>query len=100
MFGNRIRIINKYRFIFSMSIIALLLISILMLSFNTVSGDNIMHYDNYFVENGDTLWEIAKELTGEEMDVRIAINSIIELNEIESSDNIYPGQKLILPRYN
>lgn len=44
----------------------------------------------YFVKTGDTLWNIAKSF-------RSTVDYIKEINELKD-DNIYPGQRLIIPR--
>ncbi|MDD3840261.1 MAG: DUF3794 domain-containing protein [Clostridia bacterium] len=45
----------------------------------------------YFVQPGDTLWEIAKKY-------KTTIDEIIETNEIEESENIEAGMKIIIYR--
>ena len=47
----------------------------------------------YIVKKGDTLWEIAKKLGS-------TVESIAIVNGIENRNEIYPGQKLFIPRYN
>lgn len=44
----------------------------------------------YIVKEGDTLWKIAKKYS-------TSINSIVMLNGIDESEDIYPGQKLLIP---
>ncbi len=48
------------------------------------------------VEEGDTVWSIAGELAGSEQDVRIVVDAIEELNDLEGSV-VVPGQVLELP---
>lgn len=47
----------------------------------------------YIVKKGDTLWKIAKELGS-------TVESIAIVNGIENKNEIYPGQKLFIPKYN
>lgn len=97
--GKKVVIKNKLRFSIFIFILFFSLLSLGMMMYNQVSGYDIPQYDSYLVHKGDTLWSIAKDLTGERMDVREAIYDITTLNEISSSGHIYPGQKLILPNY-
>lgn len=46
----------------------------------------------YIIKEEDTLWEIAKKLTGNGMNYKI----IIEKNNIKNPDIIYPGMKLVI----
>ena len=46
----------------------------------------------YIVKKDDTLWNIAKKFGS-------TIDDIVRVNGIEDPDNIYPGQKLFIPRY-
>jgi len=43
----------------------------------------------YVVQKGDTLWNIAKEYN-------TSIEELIDVNEIENPDKIYPGQKMLI----
>ncbi len=46
----------------------------------------------YIVKKGDTLWNIAKEFGS-------TIDAIARVNGIEDRNQIYPGQKLYIPRF-
>ena len=48
------------------------------------------------VQEGDTVWSIAGELAGSEQDVRVVVDAIEELNDLEGSV-VVPGQVLQLP---
>ena len=48
------------------------------------------------VESGDTVWSIAGEVAGNEQDVRVVVDAIEELNDLEGSA-VVPGQVLQLP---
>ncbi|MGY1680033.1 LysM peptidoglycan-binding domain-containing protein [Geodermatophilus sp. SYSU D01176] len=48
------------------------------------------------VEPGDTVWSIAGEVAGDERDVRVVVDAIEELNDLEGSV-VVPGQVLHLP---
>lgn len=44
----------------------------------------------YFVQNGDTLWKIAKKY-------RVPVEAVIQINRLENPDRIMPGQRLLIP---
>ena len=46
----------------------------------------------YIVKKGDTLWNIAKEFGS-------TVDGIARVNGIENRDQIYPGQKLYIPKF-
>lgn len=46
----------------------------------------------YIVKKSDTLWNIAKEFGS-------TVDAIARVNGIENPDQIYPGQKLYIPRF-
>lgn len=52
---------------------------------------------SYDVEPGDTLWQIASELTEPGDDIRVMVGTIKELSGIDSA-TIFPGQTLQLPQ--
>jgi len=50
------------------------------------------------VEEGDSLWGIAKRFTNDQIDIRQYINLILEHNK-KDTDEIYPGDILEVPLY-
>ena len=46
----------------------------------------------YVVKKGDTLWNIAKQFGS-------TVESIAQVNDIENANQIMPGQKLFIPRF-
>lgn len=65
-------------------------------------SDHLYEYDDtvtYFVEQGDTLWTIARRYSDtNNHDVRRVISIIEEINDCNA--NIYPGDPLEIPVFN
>ena len=83
---------------FKMLTIALIIVSTL-LSFSALSSGDKISYDEFevvYVRPGDTLWSIAEDLYGSDIDLREAVYMIKECSEIESS-SLTIGQKLLVP---
>ena len=58
-------------------------------AFLELEEDNSASITIYIVAKGDTLWQIAKRY-------RTSVEELVELNEIEDANLIFPGQKLII----
>ena len=83
---------------FKIMVIALILVTTVM-SFSALSSGDKKSYDEFevvYVRPGDTLWSIAEEFYGSDMDMREAVYMIKECSEIESS-SLTIGQKLLVP---
>ncbi len=94
---KKIVIKNKFRFICFLLVVFTLL-SILLVSvsdFGKVYSKSYDRFATYFVESGDTLWEIAEKNNINNKDLRKLIFEIRELNGIDS--NLYIGQEIIIP---
>ena len=52
--------------------------------------------NTYYVERGDTLWDLAENISSAEQDYRIVIAAIKKVNEIDSYLKV--NQKIILPK--
>ncbi len=50
-------------------------------------------FDNYIVKEGETLYGIAQLFN-------LDVNDLARLNGLDSSDYIYPGQELLVPKNN
>ncbi len=53
-------------------------------------------YINVYVNNGDTLWDIAAKYNYSGKDVREFINKIVKENQLASA-GVFPGQNLKIP---
>lgn len=51
--------------------------------------DNMASMTVYVVQKGDTLWKIAKRYN-------TSIDELLEINELDSGDKLYPAQKLLI----
>ena len=59
-----------------------------------IAREPIEYYDTtVVVQEGDTLWGIAKDAVGEKVDVRQSIREIITENNLDGA-NIHPGMTL------
>ena len=84
------RIVNKYKFIRSMSILVFLIVAIFNISIATLDEAETI---SYTVCKGDTLWTIAGEYKADNKDIRQYIYELKQLNNMTNS-NIYEGQEL------
>lgn len=86
---RRLRIVNKARFITSMTVIIMFLV--LVFSF-TNAKENVI-YENYTITAGETLWSIACENKKAGQDVREYIYELQNLNDLDDC-MIYPNQTI------
>ena len=95
----RLRIVNRKKFIFSMSIIVTLLLFVILGS--TTLSKSSEKYNTIVVSLGDTLWSIAQEEKQnnpyyENKDIRYIINDIKIVNNLKDG-YIVNNQKLSIP---
>ncbi len=50
----------------------------------------------YCVQPGETLWDIAGSITGDDEDIRQVIYRIQKENNIADNEDIRPGQRLVI----
>ncbi|MBR6801280.1 MAG: LysM peptidoglycan-binding domain-containing protein [Eubacteriaceae bacterium] len=92
----RIRIVNKKRLVFSLTLIAILAVSCV---FGTVMGKEEQAertYVEYTVTSGDTLWSIAQKHNYAKTDVREIIYNIKEANALVGS-TVEQGRTILIP---
>lgn len=95
------RIVNKRKFIRSISITISLIIFIILILANISFSHTEISYKEVFVSSGDTLWSIAKyeknnNVYFEDKDVRDIVDEIKYLNNLSVS-NLKIGDKLSIP---
>lgn len=87
------RIKNKKRFITSMTILVLIIISIFNLVFANV--DKSVNIEEHTVVCGETLWSIATEYKKDGQDVREYIYEVRKLNNLADC-NLNVGQEILI----
>ena len=60
-----------------------------------VYSESYDRYITYYVEPGDTLWEIAEENNVNGKDLRTLVHEIREINNIDP--NLFVGQEIVIP---
>lgn len=50
----------------------------------------------HYVQEGETLWDIAAGIANDEDDIRQVIYEIQNANDISGTDDLHPGQRLII----
>lgn len=95
------KIVNIKKFILSTTILFLLIVLFIYTIVNTTYSFTQTKYKTIYVNEGDTLWEIAtieKERNSyyEDKDVRDIIQNIKKVNNLKVS-NLNIGQKLKIP---
>lgn len=101
------RIVNYGKFVRMILVLSFLVIfcGIAALSATTLNErSHAYDYDTttvYYVSSGDTLWDIAKQVSGNSHnhDTRKVIDEIQKLNNLETVD-IFPGDLLTVPVFN
>lgn len=96
------KIVNKTKFVRTISILIILICMVIIFSKTTYSkGD--MSYKEEYIYAGDTLWNIAKnEIENnkyfENKDIRFVVDELKTINNFSSSE-LYEGQKIKIPIY-
>ena len=99
--GKTHRIKSRTRFIIFVVLLTVFAVGLVntVLGHYNASSLTVREYVNITVQSGDTLWNIASEYMSADTDVRHAVYTLCEINDIDSGD-IYPGQVLTVPVYN
>lgn len=95
--GKKYKIVKPVRF--TAVVTTLVLISVFMISsmfgYSDVSAAQKPEYVTVKVQDGDTLWTLAREYGPQDQDVRRTIYNIRQLNDMDSS-NIIAGQYITI----
>lgn len=96
------RIVNKRKFIRSISILAIIIISLIIFSKATYSKGEVTYKENY-IYSGDTLWSISKNQIEnnkyfKNKDIREVVSELKHLNNLNQSD-LKVGEKIVIPVY-
>lgn len=94
------KIINKKRFIISNLILFSIVFMMLYVSKEALST-NIVNYTETYIEEGDTLWQIAANQQQnnkyyKNKEIREIVNNLKKVNNLKNS-NLSVGQKIIIP---
>jgi hypothetical protein len=94
---KKYRIVNKYRFGITISMIMILLFaSMFFIVVNAKSTDNEILVPVY-VSQGDSLWALSAEYSDERTDIRRYIDKVMAINNLHDA-NIKPGDLLMFPQ--
>ena len=97
------KIVNKRKFVRTVSIFILLISALIFFSKNIYSKVEITYKEDY-IYTGDTLWSIAKnEIENnkyfENKDIRDVVRELKYVNNLSNS-NLVEGKKIRIPVYN
>lgn len=96
------KIVNKIKFIRTISILFTILLAILIFSNKSYSKIDV-EYSEKYIYSGDTLWSIAKYQVEnnkyfENKDIREVVMELKTLNNLKDC-NLKVGQKISVPTY-
>ena len=88
---------NKRRFLIIVMILISIISSIFIFTTKSIESKEFpLEYQDLAILKGDTLWDIAKEITDETEDIRKVIRHIKKINNMETSE-IFTGQVIKIP---
>ena len=84
------------KFLIILSLTSLIILMVIWAASTLGNSQNSINYKTIKVQNGQSLWEIARNNYGSEYDLRKIIYRIKKINKLENVV-LHPGQKLKLP---
>ncbi len=91
------KIVNKFRFFTVLTVIAVVASIVFFTVIADAANSSDITLTTVSIEKGDTLWGLAQEYAGDNVDLRDYINQVIHINRLKSV-NIHPGQIILLPQ--
>ena len=94
---RRYRVVKPVRFFISILVTVLILtFSITTFLGSSTEASSTDTYRQVVVHENETIWTIAEENCSNEKDIRVQVNEICEINDIQAGD-VQPGDTLIVP---
>lgn len=97
---RRYRVSSKIRFSIFLAFIAVLILSTYMafVGVTDAQGDTVERYEIISVNDGDSLWTLARNHVPKDMDIREYVYHVAKYNDVDPGD-LNPGEKIKLPIY-
>ncbi len=97
---RRYRVSSKIRFSIFLAFIAVLILSTYMafVGVTDAQGDTVERYEIISVNDGDSLWTLAKNHVPKDMDIREYVYHVAKYNDVDPGD-LNQGDKIKLPIY-
>lgn len=97
---RRYRVSSKIRFSIFLAFISVLILSTYMafVGVTDAQGDTVERYEIISVNDGDSLWTLAKNHVPKDMDIREYVYHVAKYNDVDPGD-LNPGEKIKLPIY-
>ena len=94
---RRYRVVKPVRFFISILVTVLILIfTITTFVGSSTEATSTETYRQVVVHENETIWTIAEENCSSNKDIRVQVNEICEINNIQAGD-VQPGDTLIVP---
>lgn len=95
---RKYRVVNRFRFTVFVTVMIILISTAFSFAFgfNTADSLTYVEYMDFQVTSGDTLWSIAETYMPDYDDVRIAVHTLCQINDIQA-DQLYAGMTIQIP---